>query len=108
MLDRKFIVENAEQVKQNCTNRGIEVDVDRFVELEGRRKELQVEVDGLNREANQVSKSIGKAKDEAEREARKEEGRRLRRQVAESKAELDRVASELAAVHRMIPNISHP
>ncbi|MFH1266976.1 MAG: serine--tRNA ligase [Planctomycetota bacterium] len=108
MLDRKFIVENAEQVKQNSTNRGIEVDVDRFVELEGRRKQLQVDVDGLNREANQVSKSIGKAKDEAQREARKEEGRRLRQQVTEAKADLDRFTGELAAIHRSIPNLSHP
>jgi seryl-tRNA synthetase len=108
MLDRKFIVENAEQVKQNCTNRGIEVDVDQFVELEGRRRELQVRIDELNRQANQVSKSIGQAKDEAEREARKAEGRQLREQVTEAKAEMDRVCGELDAIHRSIPNMSHP
>ena len=108
MLDRKFIVENAEQVKQNCASRGVEADVDRFVELEGRRRKLQLEIDELNREANQVSNSIGKAKDEAQREARKEQGRRLRQQVAEAKAELDRVGGELDAIHRAIPNLSHP
>jgi len=108
MLDRKFIVENAERVKQNCTNRGIEVDVDRFVELEGRRRALQVQIDELNRQANQVSKSIGQAKDEAERDARKEEGRRLREHVADARAEMERVAAELVAVHKSIPNMSHP
>ncbi|MHC4406557.1 MAG: serine--tRNA ligase, partial [Planctomycetota bacterium] len=108
MLDRKFIVENAQRVKENCRNRGIEVDVDRLVELEGRRKSLQVEIDELNRQANQVSKSIGKAKDEAEREARKEEGRRLREQVAQAKTDLDGVAQAMDAIHRLIPNMSHP
>jgi len=108
MLDRKFIVENAQAVKQNCTNRGIDADVDRFVELETRRKTMQLEIDGLNRQANEVSKSIGKAKDPAEREARKEEGRRLRDRTAEARAELDRVAGELDAIHRAIPNMSHP
>ena len=108
MLDRKFIVENPDQVRENCKHRGVEVDVDRFVELEARRKTLQVQIDELNRQANQVSKSIGKAKDAAEREARKEEGRRLREQVAEAKAEMDRVAAELDAVHKSIPNMSHP
>ena len=108
MLDRKFIVENAQSVKQNCQNRGIDADVDRFVELEARRKTMQVEVDDLNRQANEVSKSIGKAKDPAEREARKEEGRRLRDRTAEARAEMDRVAGDLDAIHRSIPNMSHP
>ncbi|MFH1923283.1 MAG: serine--tRNA ligase, partial [Planctomycetota bacterium] len=35
-------------------------------------------------------------------------GRRLRQQVTEAKAEMDRVAGELAAIHRLIPNLSHP
>ena len=108
MLDRKFIVENPDRVRENCKHRGVEVDVDRFVELEARRKALQVQIDELNRQANQVSKSIGTAKDQAERDARKEEGRRLREQVAEAKAEMDRVAAELDAVHKSIPNMSHP
>ncbi len=107
MLDRKFIVENAELVKQNCVHRGVEVDVDRFVELEGQRRTGQAEVEDLNRQANQVSKSIGKAKDADEREARKEEGRRLREQVNQRRAELDELAAELDVIHRMIPNLSH-
>jgi seryl-tRNA synthetase len=108
MIDRKFIVENIQLVKENCKNRGAAVDVDHFVGLESRRKELQFEVDSLNRKANEVSKSIGKAKDPAEREARKEEGRRLREENAKLKAELDRVKEELDAIHRSIPNMSHP
>ena len=108
MLDRKFIAENPEQVKQNCANRGVEADVDRFVELEGMRKTMQAEADQLNRRANEVSKSIGKAKDRDEREARKEEGRRLREQSAEARAKLDPILDELGAIHAAIPNMSHP
>ena len=55
---------------------------------------LQFEVEELNRKANEVSKSIGKAKDPAEREARKEEGRQLREQTADASR---RSWSELAA-----------
>jgi len=108
MLNRKFIVENAELVKQNCKNRGIDVDVDRFVELEAKRKALQTEAEELNREANLVSKSIGKAKDEAERNARKEEGRRLREKTNKARAKLDCLAAELDDIYRTIPNMSHP
>jgi seryl-tRNA synthetase len=108
MLDRRFIFENAELVKQNCTNRGVKVDVDRFVQLETERKAKQVEVEDLNRKANEVSKSIGKAKDAAEREERKEAGRLLREQTQASQVELDAIAAELDSIHRQIPNLSHP
>jgi len=108
MLDRKFIVENVPLVKQNCANRGIEVDVDRFVELEARRKAIQAEVEQLNRRANQVSKSIGQAKDQQEREVRKQEGRRLREQTGQARAELHKLVAELEAIHRAIPNVAHP
>ena len=108
MLDRKFIVENAELVKQNCKNRGVTADVDRFLELETLRKAKQTQIDELNRRANEISKSIGKAKDAAEREARKEQGRRLREQVAALEAELQQVLAEQEAIHRAIPNMTHP
>jgi seryl-tRNA synthetase len=108
MLDRKFILENAVLVKQNCINRGVKVDVDRFVSLEEKRKELQSEVEKLNQQANQVSKSIGQAKDPAERDARKEEGRQLREKNQGTQAEIDAIAAELDGIHRTIPNLSHP
>ena len=41
MLDRKFIVENAELVKQNCARRGSRADVDGLLALESQRKQQQ-------------------------------------------------------------------
>ena len=100
MLDRRFIVENAELVQTNCRNRGVAADVARFVELETLRKTKQAEMEEANRMANQVSKSIGQAKDPAERDARKEEGRRLREQVGLLKTELDELEATLATLQR--------
>jgi seryl-tRNA synthetase len=108
MLDRRFIVENAELVSQNCINRGVQVDIHRFLQLEETRKLLQFDVDELNRKANEVSKSIGKAKDPAEREDRKEQGRLLREKTQKQQLQLDETIAELDAVHRQIPNLSHP
>ena len=75
-------------------------------EAVGRRLDFLMQE--LNREANTVSKSIGKAKDADEREARKEEGRKLREQTNEMRAKLDEIATGLDAIHRLIPNMSHP
>ncbi len=108
MLDRRFIVENAAVVKTNCQNRGSKADVDKFVALETDRKAKQVELDELNRQANEVSKSIGKAKDPAEREARKDEGRRLRELATTVETQLKWLVDEADAILRTIPNLSHP
>jgi len=108
MLDRRFVVENAELVRENCARRGSKADVDRFIALEGQRKARQLAVDEHNRRANEVSKSIGKAKDAEEREARKAEGRRLREETTALEAELAAIAADADAILRAMPNLSHP
>ncbi|MCA9163324.1 MAG: serine--tRNA ligase [Planctomycetales bacterium] len=108
MLDRKFILENAAAVQRNCELRGASADIDRLVESESQRRAKLQEVEELNRQANEVSKSIGKAKDADEREARKEEGRRLREAKDAAQAEHDRLDAEVVAIQRLIPNMTHP
>lgn len=108
MLDRRFVIENAELVKENCARRGVAVDVDRVVALDARRKARQSELDALNRRANELARAIGKTSDPAEREARKDEGRRLREQAAAAEAELQRIESEMDQLLRAIPNLTHP
>ena len=108
MLDRRFIFENVELVQENCEIRGVKADVARFAALETERRQLQQEVEELSRRANEISKSIGKAKDEAEREARKEEGRSLREQKDTKQADIDRILAESNTIYSKIPNLTHP
>lgn len=108
MLDRRFIVENAELVARNCELRGAKVDIGKLLELEQQRRLKLQEVEELNRGANEVSKSIGKAKDAAEREARKEEGRRLREAKDAAQTRHDELEQEVLAIQQRIPNLSHP
>ncbi len=108
MLDRKFILENVAAVKQNCRHRGVAADVDSLVAKESQRLAKLKEVEELNRRANEVSKSIGKAKDEAEREARKEEGRRLRAEKEACQSEHDTLDGAIRELQAAIPNMSHP
>ena len=107
MLDRKFILENIAEVKQNCFNRGVTEQVDQLVEWESQRKARQAETEELNRRANEVSKSIGKAKDAAEREARKNEGRELRAKKDAAQSEVDRLNAEILQLQLALPNMAH-
>ena len=108
MLDRKYILENLEAVRTNCTHRGTAVDLDQLVQLEESRRTLATQVQELNRQANEVSKTIGKAKDAEEREARKEEGRKLREQKDAAQKEHDGLDKQIVALQRLVPNLSHP
>ncbi len=108
MLDRKFIVEYRDLVAENCANRGVQVEVAKLVELETVRRAKLQEVQRWNQQANEVSKSIGKAKDDAEREARKAEGRQLRAKKDDAQGEHDRLEAEILEIQSSIPNMSHP
>lgn len=107
MLDKRFVLENVDLVQQNCTDRGVKADVARFAELETQRRALQQEAEDLNRQANAVSKSIGKAKDDAEREACKEQGRQLREAKDAKQAEVDHLAADADRILRGLPNLTH-
>ena len=108
MLDRRFVADNVDLVTANCRNRGSSADVHRFAELDRLRRQLQADIDKLNQQAGLVSKSIGKAADEAEREAKKAEGRRLREEVAALEAKATEIVAESDAILRAIPNLTHP
>lgn len=108
MLDRRFILENLEAVKRNCEIRGVRVDLERFVALEARRKELQTQLDELNRRANEIAKSIARCSSQEDRETKREEGRLVREQAAAVERELRELEAEVVALQKQIPNMTHP
>ncbi len=108
MLDRRFVLENPDLVRRSCAERNSRADVGRFIELETQRKVKQTELENVNRSANDVSKSIGKAKDAAERDMLKDQGRQLRESAARLTAEIDALAGEADDILKAIPNLSHP
>ena len=79
MLDKKYILENVELIKQNCINRGVNVDIDRFVELERQCKEIQIEIEELQYQANKISNNTS---------TNSLEGRLLRKKIKKLKATL--------------------
>lgn len=107
MLDRKYIVENASLVQENCTRRGVTCDIDRIVELESQRRKKLQEAEELNRLANEASKAIGGAPPE-KRDELKERGRQLRQQKEAAQAEHDRLEAEIHELEVRVPNLTHP
>ena len=107
MLDRKYVVENAEAVKLNCLHRGAQADVDRIIALEMERRAKMAEVEEWNRQANEVSAQIGKVPAE-QREEYKERGRGLRASKEQSQKDHDALDRQIDDLLARVPNMTHP
>jgi len=66
MLDPRLLRSDIDQVVERLRRKNFEFDKQRFLELDARRKELQVRTQQLQNERNTSSKAIGKAKAQGE------------------------------------------
>ena len=62
MLDPNLLRRDAAAAARALTSRGFQFDLAAYEALESRRRELQLEVEGLQAERNRASKAIGAAK----------------------------------------------
>lgn len=108
MLDRRFIKDNLTAVQENCQRRGVQVDLQRLLQLEEQRLEKLREAQELNRLANETSQGIGKVKDAEERQQLIARGRELREQKEAAQREHDRLDGEIEELQKFVPNMTHP
>ena len=108
MLDRKFILQNADDVRSNCEKRGVDVDINRIIELDGQRLAALQLAENLNRQANETSKQIPKAADQESRQLLIEKGRELRQRKDSAQQEQDQLDQEINDLISAIPNMTHP
>jgi seryl-tRNA synthetase len=59
MLDIKYIRENPELIRKGSQAKHIPCDVDALVAVDGRRRELQQELDGLRQQTNEMGAQVG-------------------------------------------------
>lgn len=106
MLDPKYLRGDIHQTAEKLKRRGFELDVNSFIELEEKRKSLQVRTQELQNERNVRSKSIGKAKASGEDIAPLlAEVGKLGDELDSAKAELSVLLEEITAQAQTIPNL---
>ncbi len=104
MLDIKFIREHAELVKTGARHKQFEVDIDRLLQLDERRRTLIQESEQVRSRRNQVASSIKSASND-ERPALIQEGKDLKTRLADLETELAEVVTEFDALMLMVPNV---
>ncbi|MEM7676530.1 MAG: serine--tRNA ligase [Myxococcota bacterium] len=104
MLDQKFVVANAELVKQAAQNKGVELDVDLIVELDKSTRALITEIEDARRQKNEIAKSFSKVSKE-ERAGLSQKSKALAADISERDEKLKTQQDELRSLLLLTPNI---
>ena len=110
MLDIQLLRNDIQTTAQRLAQRGFVLDTERFGELEGKRKQLQIRSEELQAQRNSLSKQIGVLMGQG----KKDEAEAAKAQVAQLKTDLENIESELPQVQAAlddlllrIPNLPH-
>ncbi len=102
----KFVRENPELVMDAMRKRNANVNLDEFLELEKKRRELTLQVEALKSQRNAASQEIGKMKKAGESaDAQMAEVRALGDKIAEDDKELKDIEARLKEILMTIPNM---
>ncbi len=89
MLDPKLLRQNPTKLAAELARRGYFLDVDLFMELENKRRDIQLKTQELQSQRNQISKAVGQAK------AKGEDATHLLNKVAHINVELQDYENKL-------------
>ncbi len=93
MLDIKFIRQNPEKIKEGCRKKQVNVDIDRLLEIDKKRRTYLQEVEALRAAQNKLGKNeIEKAKE-------------IKSKIKEIEPELKRIEKEFNELMLQIPNL---
>jgi len=104
MLDIKFIRENKDIVKAGAKKKHIQVDLDRLIELDNKRKELQAAFDEKRAEQNAASETIAKASPE-EKQAIIAKMAEVKKTMQMTEESLQEVLKEWRTLMVHVPNV---
>lgn len=93
MLDINFIRQNPEKVKQACKNKGVDVDIDRLLELDEERRSFITSTESLMAEKNKLGKNDI------------EEARKIKEEIIKIAPDRKKVEQEFNNLILEVPNI---
>jgi len=101
MLDIKFIRENAELIKKNNKNRGVDVDIEKLLKLDEKRRDLNHQIDELRATRKKGSKSKPTPEEIAAM-------RKVGDEISKLEKDSAQIDQEYHALMMKVPNLTHP
>jgi seryl-tRNA synthetase len=105
MLDIKFIRENKDVIAAGAKKKHMDVDLDRLLELDTRRKELLAAVEEKRATQNEVTKKISSEHDAAKREGMIVEMQTLKADLQKEEDTLKETMREWQELMLQVPNV---
>ncbi len=117
MLELKFIREHQELVEKSVKEKGYQVDVGEILKLDETRKKELTEVEKLRKERNEVAAQMKGGKPKSEEPGTEkakggkpapeliEKGKKIKAELAEKEAELDKTEEMLRSMMKTVPNV---
>jgi len=103
MLDIKFIEENKEEVKRAVEVKGLDVDINKLLDLNNKRKTLLAEIEELRAERNRNVEKI--KNDSSEKEKLIEEGKSIKNKLKVVEEDYRKVREDFEELMLLVPNI---
>ena len=106
MIDAKLVRANPDALREAIEMRGVDpskADVDRWLELDEKRRKLQLEIDVVNGEKKKLA-HLGKSDPEAARQ----QGQELREKGRKLELDIADITSQWQAIMDWFPNWPHP
>lgn len=108
MLDIKLVRNNPELIREAVKKRGEEIELDGFLKLDEKRRELLYEVEQLKNQRNTVSQEIGRLKQQGlDAEDKVALMKEVSQKIKELDEEVKEVEKSLSEFLLTIPNIPH-
>jgi len=103
MLDIKFIRENKEGIKKAVKDKGLDLDVERLLEMDDMRKKILQKVEELNSLKNDLNDLMKEAKDESEKKEIIERGKEIKKKAEEAQSNYKDIQQEFDKLMVKVP-----
>ncbi|RLC38094.1 MAG: serine--tRNA ligase, partial [Candidatus Nealsonbacteria bacterium] len=102
MLDINFIRQNPEKVKEGCKKKQVEVDIDKLLELDKKRREILKELERLRHQRNLISEKKTPTSEEINK------ARQLKEKIKSLKESLKSIEKDFKDLMFQVPNLPLP
>lgn len=102
MLDIQFIRDNPEKVQEKAKQKGYDVDIQQLLGFDGKRRELQSQVEELRRQRNEIADSIKGGRPSDEQVAK---GREVKDRLSSLEHQLASIEQEFVTLWKTVPNM---